>query len=184
MKILKTLTVALFALASLQSNAAVFEETGDIQNKFAGPASSTNGAAIGTLEFTVAVAGNVSITSDGRGFNSFIYLFDSNGIALAFNDNAPGVGIFEESYYDSAILDYYLDEGSYTVTIGHGLHSAEAAWVDGFISGVDAAGIIASDGYTERTWDLKVVTPVPVPAALPLFFSALAGLGLLRRRNP
>ena len=183
MKFLQTIIIAIFAAASLQAGAAVFTGTGLIVNSTEGAVGNDNGAVIGRLDFTVDTAGTVTISSDNVGIDSYIMLFDSNNLQLAVNDDDPSYSgsPFDDAAYNSG-MDIYLENDDYFVTIGAGSYNISDA-LQGFMSNVDAADTIFN-GYNSASWELTVVTPtsVPVPAALPLFVSALAGLGWLRRR--
>lgn len=183
MKFLQAIITATFAAVSLQAGAAVFTGSGQIVNYMAGAIDNDNGAIIGRLDFTVDTAGMVTISSDNTGIDSYIMLFDSSDAQLAVNDNDPSYhgSLFDDAAYDSG-MEFYLAADSYFVTIGAGSYNITDA-LQGFMSNVDAADTIFND-YGSASWQLQAVTPspVPVPAALPLFISALAGLGWLRRR--
>lgn len=183
MKFLQAIITATFAAVSLQAGAAVFTGSGDIVNYTEGAIGNDNGAIIGRLDFTVDTAGMVTISSDNMGVDSYIMLFDSSNVQLAVNDDDPlyDGSPFDDAAYNSG-MEIYLEADSYFVTIGAGSYNITDA-LQGFMSNVDAADTFLY-GYDNASWQLQAVTPspVPVPAALPLFISALAGLGWLRRR--
>ncbi len=111
------------------------------------------------IQFTVEVDGLVSIESSSDEL-SYLYLFD-------------GVALLEDDY---SSIETELAAGDYMVTIGLLGYQASDA-----LAGFDA---LAPSGLT-GSWTVTINTPmaVPVPAALPLFFSALTGLALVRRRK-
>lgn len=54
---------------------------------------------------------------------------------------------------------------------------------DSSLRGIAASGYWGNSASTANSYRLDVIAPVPVPAALPLFTSALLGIGLLRARK-
>lgn len=137
--------------------------------------------------FTLDQQGLVTIDSDVEGFNSFMYLFTQYD---------PATGTYDDMYWNDnesrRELDSYLElslaAGTHMVTLSVSGYTASDA-LQGYdasrpYAGINDAG--ANDLY--GTWNLTLMTDdgpseVPVPAALPLFFSALLGLRLLARRR-
>ncbi len=98
---------------------------------------------------------------------------------LGSNDDDPnGVNLFD-SY-----LELDLGVGSYMVVIGPDSYSAAEALV-GESLGIEYswfANARTNPALGEWTVTVTSINEVPVPAAFPLFLSALVGLGFLRRK--
>ncbi|MCP4343383.1 MAG: VPLPA-CTERM sorting domain-containing protein [Desulfobulbaceae bacterium] len=107
--------------------------------------------------------------AENRGIDTYLLLFDTNGAALlAENDDAPqGQGPGDVLPVTSnSFLEYtFTDPGTYYITVGEYL-------------GPGMAGPISSLGSY-----VLHVSAVPIPAAVWLFGSALAGLGLMTRKR-
>ena len=172
MNILKSWIVVAVVLMSSLGQAAIVEGAGQI-------VTDNNGdMLLGQFSFSVEVAGTVTIDVDATDFDSYIYLYgESLAVPVANDDESLGN---TDSY-----LQLELNAGDYLVAIGpyiysptEGLNGSKAN--RDFLS--DYAGV--SPGSSAGAWSISVSTPtaVPVPAAFPLFLSALAGLGFLRRK--
>ena len=67
--------------------------------------------------------------------------------------------------------------GSYLLSVSIGLGTFNPNNI-GYVDNVEISGTLA-----DATYDFEAVTPVPVPAALPLLLAGLGGLGLAARRK-
>ncbi len=151
------LTAALFMVLGQSATAETVFYGGDFQYT-SGPGENLH--TIEQIEFTVAVEGLVTIESTSF-HTSYMRLFNASDIQIGS---------------DFSAIDEVLVAGDYMVTIGLAGYT-EANALDGF----DAFAI---PGRTSA-WTMELTTPtaIPVPAALPLFFSAVTGLLLVRRRK-
>ena len=175
---MKYLNVFLMAalMAAAQSASALTVETGGSLIYDAGLTG--NSLRINQIYFTVATAGTVTIDSTSDFVRStsssagYLFLFDESDTLIANPDED-----FPRGHYDSHI-SRVLDPGNYMVTIG----IAESTYQNA----IDGSDDRARKGW-EGIWTVTVTTPsvaeVPLPAALPLFFSAVTGLLLSRRRK-
>jgi hypothetical protein len=202
MKMIKTLALAgaLSAAGVVSADVVVVSST---DTGYSPIQDTENGLFIGQVEFEVTTAGVVTIDAfvpnDGSYsvFDSYIYIFDQSNTssALGWNDDgSPGsdgslLGT-TDSYWTSPTP---LSVGTYLVTIGEVGYSESAA-----LLGYDAGNFFEDntdacyfDGecLTEGHWQLTISgnvalpTEVPVPGALWLFGSALAGLGWARKKQ-
>lgn len=135
----------------------------------------------------MGVASIYSLNPSGTG-NSELWLVDSNGTVLAFNDDGnPAGGQFMSSIFNLTLMpgNYFLvvsgDNDSGTITGGTTLTGPDAAAValpDGFEGATTQV-----DGHTQ-SFDYKFVVGfnvVPTPGAAALL--GLGGLMLARRRR-
>jgi hypothetical protein len=146
------------------------------------------------------------------GFDPILALFDSSGALIGQNDDGAGVpnGPNTGTAYDT-LLESSLAAGDYTVAVMQYDNFAAGSFLaDGFTRDGQpnfTAGFGCSNGifcdvsgaapFDNRTgaWAFDVLNvaaadegptlnaPVPLPAALPLFAAALAGLGFAGRRR-
>ncbi len=135
---------------------------------------------LGQFSFSVAVAGTVTIDVDATDFDSYIYLYGDFLDSPIAND--------DESFNNTdSYLQLELDAGDYSVAIGPYIYSPTEG-LNGkklnrdFLADYAAGGLSDNAGVWAISVDMPTATAVPVPAALPLFLSALAGLGFLRRK--
>ena len=179
MKILTLVFSALWALMSLQVQAieSSCNDTADLN--FCGTITLIDGdgdgqvddLSIDSFSFTVIPDGTVSVTAT-TGFDSFIFLFDSNNTVLISETSNEGSS---NPFNLDAGFDIELLPGTYTGTIGLISNASEA------LQGYDADKLFSGDGDWYVAIELPP-SPVPLPAGLPLFMSALIGLGLFRRK--
>ena len=133
---------------------------------------------LGQFQFSVEVAGDVTIAAGIEGYNSFIYLYDmSSDQPIAENDNDPN------SFSLDSYLALDLAAGDYMLAIGPSFYGA-AEGLAGERIGVSHLPFALTGEYENSgSWSVAVnTTEVPVPAAFPLFAAALAGLISLRRK--
>ena len=173
MKLLQIMLVALVASFALQAQAAEFSDSGNI-GLFDGDGDTfADDLSYGELSFTVATAGTVSITSEAS-FDGYLVVFDTSDNSVVYqNDDDPLKGFFNED----AGLEEFFAAGSYKAVLGV---------ISGDTVGNALQGYIADRPFTGAgDWSMNIVTPVavPLPAALPMFISALLGLGLMRRKS-
>lgn len=160
------LTTLVFSTAS---RAAVFTVDGIVTD-------TDGGMALGQFEFSVENAGLVTIDADIVGFNSYMYLLDSNNQVVSVNNDDPR----------SDTLDSYIEEvlevGIYRITVGPNYFDLDEA-IAGLRPGIPYRFFATPGSNTEfGEWALTVTTTeVPVPGAVYLFMSALIGLVSLRR---
>jgi hypothetical protein len=167
LSIRKILMLVLVLVAPLAN--AAYESSGSIYN--------FNGNDLSIYQETInASQGDeiiLEVTADN--FNSYLMVF-FNG-ALIGSDNNSGVG-------ENSLLSFNATlAGEYLFTVGQNLYSESEA----------LAGVQHNTGFLDTTWSgaeegtfvisIAGVTEVPVPAALPMFLSALFGLGFLRRKR-
>ncbi|MEE8057470.1 MAG: DVUA0089 family protein [Pseudomonadales bacterium] len=172
---------ALMVLAPL-GHAAVFTDSGRINDIDGDGDTLVDDVKISHFIFNVATAGLVTIDVDAEGFDSFIYLFDSNNNVLDENNDDNRDRVWDTDSY----IQTSLEVGDYTVTIGQYWYSIEDA-LQGYTQNWSFAHQADTGwGFDYGNWDLTVNTPapseVPLPGALAMFLSALAGLGFLRRQ--
>ncbi len=92
------------------------------------------------------------------------------------SDNAYG--------YDHMVT---LEASNVGDTVSDGVNSyvVTSRYIVGFedLPGSLASGVPGDYDYNDYVFELVNVKPVPVPAAIPLFLSGLAALGLIARRR-
>lgn len=163
---LVALTVLVFSTAG---HAAVLTASGVVTD-------TDGGMRLGQFEFTVENAGLVTVDADINGFNSYMYLLDSNNQVVGINDDDP------RSDTTDSYLEAVLEAGLYSVTVGPNYFDLGEA-ISGLREGVPYRFFATPGSNTEfGEWELTVTTTdVPVPGAMYLFISALVGLVSLRR---
>lgn len=157
---MKKLTVVLTTVFLMILGHSALAETVPFGGDFRYESRSGSQHTIEKIEFNVAIDGLVSIESTSVD-PSYMRLFDSS-------DNQIGE--------DNSFIEQELVAGDYMVTIGLAGYTALNA-----LNGFDPYAI--PNRATAWTVNLTTPSPVPVPAALPLFFSAVTGLLLVRRRK-
>jgi hypothetical protein len=112
------------------------------------------------FSFQGTAADNISVESFDLGqqagftFNSVLYLYDPSGNLEAMDDDG-GAGL-------ASLINFLLDEtGTWTAGIGP---------------------FNTTDKFQYRV-EVRGLTAVPIPAALPLFLTALVAMGLVGRRK-
>ena len=183
MKALALVALPLIAYLSPVSQAATLDFSGAIKT-IDGDGDGKDDLSISHVGFTLTSAGSVTIDSSASGFDGYLWLFDSEGLCIAENNDK---GMFE---YDALISKDGLAAGEYTLAIGAAQATADEAW-----QGYDVNRTLESITHEQwggagapGEWSVVLngnctVSPVPLPAGLPLFASAILGLfGLSRRR--
>lgn len=170
LKIQKTVMAAiLLLLFPLSSFALVLN--GQIVNIDGDNAGGVNDLSISWVEFTLAEQGAVSVSLDA-GFRPQLMLLEKNkgeGIS-SFVGVASGTTTL--TYDASSEHDYMLAIGQMIFTRDHAL-----------VGYRDQSSLSGVGNWQATLSDNIIVTQVPVPAALPLFFSALCGLVAIRRKQ-
>ena len=143
-----------------------------------------NEVSIGQVRFTVESDGVVELDADITGYDGYMYVFNSdNQVVYSNNDGSlfssdPYIsGFFEAGDYLAAITMNMAGTSPNEASVLGYASQSQYSWFN--TPGSDESG---------GTWALTITgdvsaTAVPVPAALPLFASALAGLVGLRRRR-
>lgn len=99
------------------------------------------------------------------------------GGPLAYSNWFPGEPVNADPLQDSMV--FYIYSGQWNDIDDNG-----GPYILGFVSEVAIPGCAASGNRPKKcNSGSEVVSEVPVPSALPLFASALGGLGLLRMRK-
>lgn len=163
---LLALTTLVFSTAS---RAAIFTADGIVTD-------TDGGMELGQFEFNVDYAGLVTIDADIIGFNSYMYLLDSNNQVVSVNNDDP------RSDTNDSYIEEVLEVGIYRVTVGPNYFDLEEA-IAGLRPGVPYRFFATPGSNAEfGEWSLTVTTTdVPVPGALYLFISGLVVLVSLRR---
>lgn len=192
MRILKTLAISGLLLSLTALARADFVTSGQI--------STINGSdlSISQVQFSATAGTTITIDAlvwelfsdlngDGErtGFDSGLMLFSGTDLVAYADDGGLGADGSESSL--DSLLSYDVTEtGIFTVTIGQQGYTQTDALAGYEINRlfVDYTG----EGKSYGDWQLTItggspVSEVPVPAALPLFASALLALGLARRRG-
>jgi hypothetical protein len=171
------LAVMMILLAPL-GYAATYNGSGQVSNY-------NGGMQLGQFGFSVGAAGSVTIAVQSSDFDSFIRLYDLSiaedaNKQIAFNDNDPN-----DIWTSNSYLELILGPGNYLVAIGPEAGFSAAHGLAGFRAGIGYTPFDNGQDASFGNWTITVNTPVavPVPAALPLFFSALSGLLLLGRKS-
>lgn len=183
MKMLSVLAGAV--LLSLSSTAA-FAATFDFTDTFlatnygaywAGPAVTVTGSFTGTASGNLITdLSNVSVFVDGVGFGG-------NGVSvMSFTYTGAGetgfvpggVVSFDGSQNNFQFIDYAHHDGS-----GNPLQVYDISQLG--LSEVIGATVRGEDG--DNNWSVSQVSPVPLPAALPMFGAAVAGFAAWGRKR-
>ena len=164
---LKIITITLLLIPSL----AMAAYSGTISRN------GTSNLEIDVETFQVTQAGTVTLEATSADFDVMFWLDGPDSDAPVFTSVYDNIG------GSSAYMQLDLDVGIYSVYIGSALPGFSLAEAQqGYVAGINSDFWHNSFG-TEGLWNLEVATPVPVPAALPLFASSLLGLNLLRRKR-
>ena len=188
MRLLMSLAVVLgLSLGSVAQ--AAFVASGQIGNV------NGNDLSIGQVSFFATAGSTVTIDAlvwevssdlngDGEltGFDSYLMLFSGTDLLKSADDGGLGSDGSQSSF--DSLLTYNISQtGQYMVTIGQAGYSAADALLgfEGNRLYVDYTGQML--GYGDWQLTITGASPVPVPAALPLFASALVALGFIRRKR-
>lgn len=177
---MKQLLFIAILLSSFAVNAASLSYTGNLDHdddfrRFDFTVDSTSNVSIRTWSHAGGINAAGDVISDG-GFDPLIVLFDNAGTWIGMNDDVDG----QNGMYDS-LLTWELTGGNYIVALaqfGHDLSQMpdldDIQWLSGEVN---------FDGRTS-SYALDInVSPVPVPAAVWLFGSALMSLLGMRKKS-
>lgn len=149
------ITCALLVMA-MQSHAAIV--TGSIENQGAD-------LTISQVFVVSDVTGQVTVDSVAGDYFEYLMAFDSNDAFLG-------------SSLTSSISFNAVAGETYLLTVGLFSYSQADA-----LAGLKQAVNLSPSDSGDWSLDITGATPVPVPAAFPLFLSALLGLGFLRKQQ-
>ena len=172
----KLILAVLLSFTVLPAQAALLETlTPDMNanNGLAGINSTT--VLLSSFNYEIKVSGTFEIGCIGNGAqpcptDAEWFLPSTTGTPGSFASDSTDIGV----QIDNVKIDWgpYNPSRMYTTQM-IGLDSTI------FINYLDS---FYDDNLGELTVEISSLNPVPVPAAMPLFLSALLGLGLLRRR--
>lgn len=169
---------AVAAFASQAASATTFTEIGDAGQTLATVQTVTGGTTsiVGSLRagdpadvYKFGWAGGTFEASTSTDFDPMLYVFDSTGQKLAFNDDS---GFTAQSF-----ISINLAAGTYLLGIDN--------WptnYDGNLSGFGASGN-GNGNYTISVSSTASVSAVPEPSVIALLGLGLFGLGMSRRRK-
>jgi len=125
---------------------------------------------------------SATFAADPNGIDdAWLYLFNSNGEEVAFNDDRdPGVDFLPQ--FDAGVISGLASAHYY---LGVGLYGTEASFTSGSLSSwTRDPDPFQSGGYTlSLTGTQFSSSPVPAPAPLALLALGLLGIGLSKRRK-
>ncbi|WP_101757717.1 VPLPA-CTERM sorting domain-containing protein [Oceanicoccus sp. KOV_DT_Chl] len=158
--------IALLVLLLLPLSSMAAVVSGEIFAVDGDGAGGSNDLSISWVEFSAAASGQVTIDITA-GFDSQIMLLQ-------------GGAELDSSYYGDSLSYNVLAGNDYLIAIGQVLffdnHAVNGFQDIAFLSGTGEWSVTISD-------NVQIISEVPVPAALPLFFSALMGLVAIRRKQ-
>lgn len=137
-----------------------------------GPISFVNSLASGLPASGVNIVVLQDSDNDGDPATAFNAISAANLIAGALTEEVAGFFVYFNSVLNINRLVFSTDLGSTT---------SDLAILAAIQSPTGAEAIAALPGFGAANF--QAVAPVPLPAALPLFVAALAGLGLIRGRR-
>lgn len=186
------------AAANLSYHGALTADDGVAEIAFLVPAPAT--VTIRTLSYAGGTQADGRVVAAG-GFDPMLALFDGTGLLLNFVDDGRGVADPVTRNFFDAELELTLEAGAYLLTVlqydnfTKGPHRSDGFQKAGqptftvrFNCGAPMFCDIRGNARNgEWAVDILNVAPaaavVPVPAALPLFVSGLAGVMVLLRRR-
>jgi hypothetical protein len=146
--------------------------------------------AISPNNSTFVNAGNPNIGGDITALPSYTFTAFTTANPFRFAIQTPGGTVFTSQDSDNAYgYDHMvtLEASNVGDTVSDGVNSyvVTSRYIVGFedLPGSLAAGVPGDYDYNDYVFELVNVKPVPVPAAIPLFLSGLAALGLIARRR-
>jgi hypothetical protein len=187
---MKQLLFIAILLSSFGVNAASFSFTGNLENDDAYQwfnFSVSEGSWV-TLRTWSSEGGKNAAGDliDSGGFDPVLVLFENDGIWMDMNDDIDG----QNGVYDS-LLTWYLEAGNYIVALAQSGHDlADMPQLAEAFLGVYGSGETNFNSLSSR-WALDIegdyvttgASPIPVPAAVWLFGSALMGLLGLSKKS-
>ena len=172
--------------AALAASAAASADTFDFSYSFA-DGEQVTGQLDGTLSgTTITNISNISVALNGTAFDGGaapLSLYSWNGSApVVFStvgsQNNFAIGDDDPVYGNTDYLFSFANDAGLAAYYGAGITSAVSA-TNYMVSDSNGINPLATDVPANGSW---AVTPVPVPAALPLLLSGLGLFGAARRR--
>lgn len=163
----------------------------------------TSTVTLRTYSYAGGTQADGNVVSAG-GFDPILALFDSTGGLIVQNDDGIGVPVDPVTTFGfDTLLSTSLAAGSYTVSVMQFANSALGPTLsDGFnldgtgnFTSISGCSNFCDVGGNNRTgeWAFDVLnvesavtppmTPIPLPASLPLLVAALGAFGLMRRQR-